>query len=136
MSPAPPGDEPAAPTRRVRVTAPRSSAAVTPGRFTVSRELAEQSAVGELFVRSLIRSQLRLALVIAVAFLAILLGFPLVLAAMPALQNVTVFTVPVTWLVLGFGIYPVIIGGAALYVRGAARNEARFRELVDDKDER
>ena len=62
---------------RVRVTAP--AAAARP--VTESSEAAQESDVGQVFVRSLIRSQLRLALVVAGGFLVILGAFPLLLAA-------------------------------------------------------
>jgi hypothetical protein len=119
--------------RRVRVTAPRSGAPVARGSYPVSRELDEQSEVGELFVRSLIRSQLRLALVVAAGFLLILLGVPVLLTVFPVIASLEVLTVPVPWLLLGLGIYPLVLVCALLYVRGAARNEARFKDLVDEQ---
>ncbi|WP_026553302.1 membrane protein [Arthrobacter sp. H20] len=120
------------PPRRVRVTAPRTTARPAPGSYPVIRELAEQSEVGELFVRSLIRSQLRLAVVVAVGFLLILIGIPVLLAVFPQIGELSVFTVPMPWLLLGLGVYPLVISCAALYVRGASRNEMRFRDLVDE----
>lgn len=94
--------------------------------------MAEQSEVGQLFVTSLIRSQLRLALVVAGGFLVILIGIPVLLAVFPAIDTVTILTVPVPWLLLGLGIYPLAIGSAVLYLRSATRNERRFQDLVDD----
>ncbi len=118
---------------RVRVVAPRSLARSSPGSFPVSREVAEQTAVGEVFITSLIRSQLRLALVVASGFLLFLLGCGLLLAFAPDFSGITVATVPLPWLVLGLGIYPVIGLCAWLFVRSASRNEARYRDLVDEK---
>ncbi|MHA7141608.1 MULTISPECIES: membrane protein [unclassified Arthrobacter] len=120
------------PPQRVRVTAPRSAGRPTPGSYPVAREMAEQSEVGELFVRSLIRSQLRLALVVAAGFLLILIGIPVLLAVFPQIGELSVFTVPVPWLLLGLGVYPLVISCAALYVRSASRNEMRFRDLIDE----
>ncbi len=117
---------------RVRVTAPRTSARPSAGSFSVTREMAEQSEVGEVFVASLIRSQLRLALVVAGGFLIILIGIPVLLTVFPAIREVSVFTVPVPWLLLGLGVYPLAIGCAALYVRSASRNERRFKDLIDE----
>ncbi|MEO6201584.1 MAG: hypothetical protein ABIX44_10520 [Cryobacterium sp.] len=119
------------PPRRVRVTAPRAQARRAPGQ-PVAREIAEQSEVGQVFVRSLIRSQLRLAVVVAVGFLLILLAFPLMLAYVPGLDQAEFLGVPFSWLALGVGVYPVILMSAWLYVRAAARNEARYLDLVDD----
>jgi hypothetical protein len=115
---------------RVRVTAPRPHAPLPGGAYPVSRELAEQSEVGEVFVRSLIRSQLRLAVVVALGFLVLLLGTPLLLGAFPVLSAVTVFTVPLPWLVMGVGVYPLVLACAGLYTRSAARNEADYLRLI------
>lgn len=120
------------PPVRVRVTAPRTRAAAARSRYSVSRELAEQSELGEMFIRSLMRSQLRLALVVACGFGLILLGVPVLMVLFPSINGMSVFTVPLPWLLLGAGVYPVILVCAALYTRAAARNEDRFRRLVDD----
>ncbi len=113
---------------RVRVTAPRSA----PRPAGESREAAEESEVGQVFVRSLIRSQLRLALVVAIGFMLILGAFPL-LAAVPGLADTRIVGVPFDWILLGTGIYPVIGLSAWLFIRAAARNEARYRDLAGDK---
>ena len=114
---------------RVRVTAPLSAARPA----VQSREAAEESEVGQLFVRSLIRTQLRLAVVVAGGFLLVLCAFPLLLAAVPGLAGTLVAGVPLDWLLLGAGIYPVTGLSAWLYIRSAARNEARYRDLAEDK---
>ncbi|MCF3139435.1 MULTISPECIES: hypothetical protein [Micrococcaceae] len=118
---------------RVRVTAPRQSAPLAPGRVTSPREIAEDSDSGRLFVRSLIRSQLRLALVVACGFLVILAVFALILVYGPGVAETRIAGVPLDWLALGVGVYPVIGLSAWLYNRAAARNEARYRDLVEDK---
>ena len=121
---------------RVRVTAPHGAARtpVRAGQRTgESREAAQDSEVGQVFVRSLIRSQLRLALVVAGGFLLILAAFPLVLLAVPGLADAPVAGIPFGWLLLGAGIYPVIGLSAWLYVRTAARNEARYRDLAGEQ---
>jgi hypothetical protein len=138
---------------RVRVTAPRTvnagsvtpnsaapnsatpkSTALTGGRSAAApHEAAEESDAGQLFVRSLIRSQLRLGLVVGLGFLLILLAFPLMLGLVPGLADSTIAGLPFDWVLLGAGIYPVIGLSAWLYVRTAARNEARYRDLAGDK---
>ncbi|WP_026538256.1 membrane protein [Arthrobacter sp. 9MFCol3.1] len=132
---------------RVRVTAPRS---VTPNSVTpnstpigtalnggrsaaASLDAEEETDAGQLFVRSLIRSQLRLGLVVALGFLLIMLAFPLMLGLVPGLADSTIAGLPFDWVLLGAGIYPVIGLSAWLYVRTAARNEARYRDLAGDK---
>jgi hypothetical protein len=123
---------------RVRVTAPRSITPHSPAyaagcSAAASREAAEESDAGQLFVRSLIRSQLRLGLVVALGFLLIVLAFPLMLGLVPGLADSTVAGLPFDWVLLGAGIYPVIGLSAWLYVRTAARNEARYRDLAGEK---
>ncbi len=120
---------------RVRVTAPRGASTGASGSTlaSTSREATEESDVGQVFVRSLIRSQLRLALVVAGGFLLILLAFPLLLGSVPGLAGSTIAGLPFDWVLLGAGIYPVIGLGAWLYVRSAARNEARYRDLAGDE---
>lgn len=135
---------------RVRVTAPRSlnaggphagslgagtlSAGAATGRTAVeTREAAEESDAGQVFVRSLIRSQLRLGIVVAAGFLLILLAFALLLGLVPGLAELRIAGLPFDWVLLGAGIYPVIGLSAWLYVRTAARNESRYRDLAGDK---
>ena len=123
---------------RVRVTAPRTilpgSGALLAARSAAdSRDAAEESDAGQVFVRSLIRSQLRLAVVVAAGFLLILVAFPLMLGLVPGLAESTIVGLPFDWVLLGAGIYPVIGLSAWLYIRTAARNEARYRDLVGDK---
>ncbi len=88
--------------------------------------------IQSVYVRSLIRSQLRLALICAAGFVLATLVFVGVIAFAPALDGAFVAGVPVSWLLLGFGVYPLAISVAALYVRAATRNEARYRSLVED----
>ncbi|WP_426998772.1 hypothetical protein [Pseudarthrobacter sp. N5] len=114
---------------RVRVTAPRS----VPRPATESREAAEESEAGQVFVRSLILSQLRLAIVVAAGFLVVLGAFPLVLSAVPGLADSRIAGIRFDWLLLGAGVYPVIGLSAWLYIRTAARNEARYRDLAEEQ---
>jgi len=123
---------------RVRVTAPRSvktgSSALPAVRSAAdSREAAEESDAGQVFVRSLIRSQLRLGVVVAAGFLLILIAFPLMLGLVPGLAESTIMGLPFDWVLLGAGIYPVVGLSAWLYIRTASRNESRYRDLVGDK---
>lgn len=113
--------------QRVRITAPR--------RDEAERRPAGGPAPGDtaaLYVRTLIRSQRRLAIVCAVAFIVVLVAVPLVFVLVPSLDEANVGGVPVSWIVLGAGLFPVLITVAALYVRTASRNEARYRSLADD----
>jgi hypothetical protein len=117
------------PRKRVVITAPRSSGARvgSSGRL----DLGEQTRLGDILIRSLIRTQLHLAIRLA-GLIGVLLGsLPLALAYLPAIRRVHVFGLPLSWLLLGVLVYPVLIGGAALYVRQAERNERDFEDFVD-----
>lgn len=115
------------PAPRVRVTAP---AAGRPRRTTVAREIDAQSPVGEVYMRSLVRSQLRLALGLLLVLVLTVGALPLLFVLVPWLQHGRVLGVPLAWLLLGGGCYPVIIALAVVYVRRAERNERAFQDLV------
>ncbi|MEV7979696.1 hypothetical protein [Streptomyces sp. NPDC086519] len=115
--------------RRVTVTGPprrsrhghRDS-----GYYRARTEIDEQTTLGHTYVRSLMRSQLRVALVVF-AVLVLLVGpLPLVFAAAPETRRLE-------WLVLGFCLYAPLILLARWYVRRAERNEEDFVRLVEDR---
>ena len=122
--------EPGAP-RRVVVTSPRTSAVrLPPGRATL-RALDEQDRVGELLVRSLVRTQLLLALKLLALMVVLLGGLPLLFAVAPGTRDVTVLGFPLPWLLLGVLVYPALLVGGAVHLRLAERNEREFTELVE-----
>lgn len=129
---------PAAAPARVRVTAPRPGAGTTAAsaRPVPGRRLgapAPTSDIAGVYVRSLIRSQLRLAIVVAIGFAAATALFVLAIALVPELDSTFVFGVPLSWLLLGVGVYPLAITVGGLYVRAATRNEARYRSLTEEE---
>ena len=114
-----------APLPRMRVTAPRTGsrgASATPGPGDPST----------LYVRSLIRSQLRVALLAAGSFAVVLAGITALLALVPEVRALTVAGIPIAWIVLGAGIYPIVLLIGALVVRATDRNEARYRSLAEE----
>jgi hypothetical protein len=116
--------------RRVRVTSPRTSAARRPATHTGTREIDEQTRVGEVYMHSLIQSQLRLALAVIAGTVVVLGGLPLLFTFVPATRTVAVFGLPLPWLLLGVVVYPVVYVAARIYVRHAERIEAEFTEFV------
>jgi len=111
----------------VRVTSPRAG---RPRRRSVASEIDAESEVGEIYMRSLMRTQLRLALTV-LGVLALTIGsLPLLFRLSPAVRRAHLLGVPVPWLVLGFAVYPVLIGLAWFYVRRAERNEEAFGDMV------
>jgi len=121
---------PPQPPRRVRVVSPRSSAARAAAHRPVRREIDEQTIVGDVYMRSLVRLQLRLALGVCLIFAVLLGGLPLVLALQPQLAAMHALGLPLPWLLLGVLVYPSLVVAAWFYVRQAERNERDFSELV------
>lgn len=115
------------PTPRVRVKAPTAG---RPRRTTVAREIDAQSAVGEVYMSSLVRSQLRLAVGLLAVLVLTIGALPLLFVLVPWLQHGRVLGVPLAWVVLGVGCYPVILALGWVYVRRAERNERAFQDLV------
>ncbi len=117
------------PPPRVRVTGPprrRASGVRSAG----TREIDAETALGEVFMRSLLREQLFLALRVLAA-LALTLGLlPLAFHLFPALGDVRVGPVPLAWLLLGALTYPWLVLLGWLYIRRSEANERDFADLV------
>lgn len=116
--------------RRVVVTGPRTTATRGLAQRGV-RDLDEQTAVGEVYLKSLIRTQLRLALTVCTTVLLVGGGLPLVFAWWPDARSVRVLGLGLPWLVLGVLAYPALVAGGWAYVRAAERNERRFADLLE-----
>lgn len=118
--------------RRVRVTSPRPPSG-RPRRMSVGSEIDAQTPVGEVYMRSLMRSQLRLALGVTALLGAGVGSLPALFAVLPSLRHHHLLGVPVPWLLLGFVVYPCLLALGWLYVRQAERNEQAFTDLVDPR---
>ena len=120
--------EDAEPPRRVRVVlAGQPRTRPDPAR----REIEEQTPVGEVLVRGLIRTQLGLAVRLSV-LVGVLFGVqPLLFSLAPGLARVEVAGLRLPWLLLGVLAYPLVVGVAWTYVRAAERNEQDFADLVN-----
>ncbi len=116
--------------RRQVVTSPRTTAARRP-RYPVTMEIDEQTRLGEVYMRSLVRTQFRLALFVCTVLGCLIGGLPLLFLLVPALREVRLGGLPLPWVVLAGLIYPAFVAGAWLYVRQAERNERHFADLVE-----
>jgi putative solute:sodium symporter small subunit len=116
--------------RRVRVTSPLTEAARRP-RGKVTSEIDAQTRLGEIYMTSLLRAQLRLAVLILLAVAVLVAGLPLAFYAAPRLFAVHVLGMPLSWVLLGCGVYPVLLVLGWLYVRSAERNERDFTDVVE-----
>ncbi|MEZ2371932.1 hypothetical protein [Arthrobacter sp. RCC_34] len=120
---------------RVRVVAP-SGRTQTPVPLRTAPGITRQSVeddAAQVYLRSLLRTQLRLALVVALGFLLIAATFSILLVWVPWLRDLSVLGVPFEWILLGAGLFPVILLSAVLYTRLAQRNEDRYRDLTEDR---
>jgi hypothetical protein len=115
---------------RVRITSPRTEAVRSRTRRSNAAEIDELTRLGEVYVQSLIRAQLRLASYVVIALVLTLGSLPLLFRLVPGADR-HVFGVPLSWILLGFAVYPWLLVLAWWYVRRAERNEAAFEDLVD-----
>ena len=117
------------PTGRVRVTSPLTSAP-TRVRRSVPQEIDESTGIGEIYMQSLIRSQLRAALTVALTLVLSVGALPLTFMAFDTVTEFRVLGVPAPWLILGVAVYPGLFALGWVYVRQAERAERDFAELV------
>lgn len=116
------------PPPRLRITGPpRRDPA--PGIRRPAEAQATSRDVGAIYLRSLIRAQLRLAVVCCIGFVLTLTSAAVIIATVPTLHESYVFGVPWSWALQAYGMYPLILAFAVIYARGAARNEQRYRLL-------
>ena len=119
------------PPPRVRVTGPPRRRR-TPG--TRSGDIDAQTQLGGVYLGSLLREQLWLALRI-IALLVLGVGsLPLVFHLAPGLTDVHVVGMPLPWLLLGVLVYPLFLLLGWRYVVRAERNERDFAELISEVD--
>jgi len=116
--------------RRVRVTSPRTSAS-RPRPATAASEIDAQTRLGEIYISSLVRAQLRLASLVIGAIGVFVAGLPLLFWLVPSLTEKFVFGMPLPWVLLGFAVYPFLLATGWLYVRAAERNERDFTDVVE-----
>ncbi len=87
--------------------------------------------MGAIFLRALMRRQLALSLGVAGLLVALLGSQPLLAALWPAYAELRVLSIPLPWLVLGVGSYPVMVALGLYYVRKAEMIDDEFSELLE-----
>ena len=117
--------------KRVTVTAPRRSSPSPQGGV---RELAESTPVGDLYLQSLMRSQLGLSLRVLTVFATLFLGLPLLFYFEPSLSNHKILGISLPWFILGIGMYPLLLALAWLYNRSANRIDDEFIALLGQNE--
>jgi hypothetical protein len=123
----------AAPTpepRRETVTGvPLRSRRRPPAHPPARSEISEQTSLGATYVRALMRSQLRAALLALAALTALVGALPLLLG-LPYTASGAGAPAPLVWGALGIAVYPAMWLIARWYVRRAERNERDFTGLI------
>jgi hypothetical protein len=135
-----PAQQPAQPAgrhpARVRVTGPPRRRHAPSAR---TGDIDEQTALGGVYVGSLLREQLTLAARI-LGVLALTVGsLPLVFHLVPSLADRHVLGLPLAWLLLGVLVYPWLVVLGMWFVRRAERNEHDFAlllQVLDEEDQR
>lgn len=114
---------------RVRVTGPprRRAHVVRAGRAS---EIDAETELGEVFMRSLLREQLALALRVLLVLGVTLGSLPLLFHLVPSLDDARVGQMPLAWVLLGVLAYPWLVLLGWWYVRRSESNERDFAELV------
>ena len=110
---------------RVRVTGPRHPrAAYRPV------DLESDSRLDGVYLDSLLAAQLRLACRILLMLGLVVGSLPLVFFAAPGLTEVELLGIPFPWLLLGVGVYPMLITLGWRFVVRAERNEDDLIDLT------
>lgn len=94
------------------------------------QELEEQTQVGEVLIRGLVRAQLALALSLAGVVILLLGSLPVLFALFPALSDVSLLGLRLPWLLLGVLAYPLLYVVGRVHVRQAERIEDDFGKAV------
>jgi hypothetical protein len=120
-------------TGRVRITSPLTTASPHVRR-TVQQEIDESTGIGEVYVRSLVRSQLRAALTVITTLMLTLGALPIVFWLLTDLSELSLLGIPLPWVVLAVAVYPGLFLLGWLYVRQADKSERDFVALISPND--
>lgn len=94
-------------------------------------EVEEQTSVGEHRVESLMRQQLRTAMLLAGLVVVLLGSLPAAAFISPAFANLTVIGVRLPWLLLGVLPFPLLFGVGFVYHKLAERHERDFVKMIE-----
>jgi hypothetical protein len=117
--------------KRVTVTGPRTKASRRPVRYAVSQDVDQQTELGEVYVRSLMRDLLRAGLFVIVLVGGGLAALPVAFRLWPSLRTVEVLGFELPWLIMAVLVYPVVVFAGWRYMRRADRIERDFANLVE-----
>ena len=100
----------------------------------VPGDLYRQDSYARTLLSSLMRAQLGATVAVLVPAAALLCLYPLLAVLLPSLGHAEVGGLPLTFIVLGGGIYPPLVLLGFWYRRRADRVEQRFTELLEERD--
>lgn len=120
------------PLTRVRVTGPPRRRTTTASR---AGDIDAGTRLGGIYLGSLLREQLWLALRVLTVLVLTVGLLPLAFHLVPALAEVDIAGMPLGWLLLGVLVYPFLVALGWWYVRRAERNEQAFAELMTEAEE-
>lgn len=95
-------------------------------------EVEELTGVGEVLLRQLMRTQLKIALRLMVLTVVVLGIIPVAVLLVSSLGKGSILAAAGPWLLLGLAVYPFLIGVAWSYNRRANRSEQDFIETVEN----
>lgn len=98
-------------------------------------EVAEQTGVGDVLVRGLVRAQLGLAVRMALLVAGTMTAVALLTGALPGFGAATVAGIRVNWLILGVAVYPAMYAAGRIFVALAEQNERHFIGVIEQGDE-
>ncbi|MBE3001152.1 hypothetical protein IDM40_21005 [Nocardiopsis sp. HNM0947] len=111
--------------RREKLTSPQTRVALARGNRPAQHLLPIPEPVDTEAARRLFRAQRRRAVRTVVLLSVLLFGVSGAFAAFPQLSDVRVAQVPLSWLLLTAGLYPLLFGLALWHMRSAERVEER-----------
>ncbi|MET8808716.1 hypothetical protein [Streptomyces sp. NPDC004546] len=112
--------------RRVAVVSPQTRLALA-RRSAAGRHLVLPPDFDAPAARRAYLRQRRLAGVTVLALATVLLALPLLIATVPRLGTIRVAGIPLSWLLVGVFLYPLLLLAAVALLRGAERMERAKR---------
>jgi hypothetical protein len=101
-----------------------------PPEHPATREIDEQTDVGEVYMTALLRSQLRPGLALLALVGLVLGGLPLLFLLLPEVAAHPVGPVTAAWLLVGVAPFPALLAAAWWHVRTAERVERDFTDIL------
>jgi hypothetical protein len=116
---------------RTTVTHPRTVATRVARDPLALPNIEQPSGLSELALHTLMRAQLRMGLRYLSVIVFALVAVPLFLVNTSLLDDKSFVGVPVTWIVIGAGFFPLLLGVSVSYTRSISRLEAAYLQMVE-----